>query len=315
MDSNRTGNHELFSRGPTPPNQQHALQRFSPPAQLPSNSSPNQIDALFQNIAGPVTQQPSQPPRQQQQQQAPQSQPLQSSIQGSDNVHTVSSAPVTPVMALKDESPAPASSASASERQNALLSLLGGSAGPTRPAAQTSTASLPAQVPTPPESSQRSNASPGHNENQGKILLEQLMSGYVQFALSFRPSVACFISLPHGGNASGALSTISAWLIHSVLSCIAITLAATMPSRSGVCLMSLPRRMPRQLARESIGPMNSQHKLLHEQWIRKLPLNRSSILLPQLNSSSGHLPLADLCLNSSLLLIIFPTRRVPQRVL
>jgi hypothetical protein len=114
----------------------------------------------------------------------PPQQPLSSSVQGFDNTHTVSSAPVTPVMALKDESPAPTSSASASERQSALLSLLGGPTGSKKAAAQASNTSLPAQVPTP-ESSQRSNASPGHNENQGKILLEQLMSGYVQSVLVF----------------------------------------------------------------------------------------------------------------------------------
>lgn len=97
-------------------------------------------------------------------------------------------------MALKDESPAPASSASASERQSALLSLLGGPAASKKPVVLGSNTSLPAQVSAPPESSQRSNASPGHNENQGKILLEQLMSGYVHFVLCFRPSVACFSS-------------------------------------------------------------------------------------------------------------------------
>ncbi|KAF9452878.1 hypothetical protein P691DRAFT_803161 [Macrolepiota fuliginosa MF-IS2] len=174
MDSNRPGIHELFSRGPTPPSQQNVHQQYSPPAQLPSNSSPNHIDALFQNIAAPAMQQSSQQPQQQPQQLSPQ-QPIQQSVQGADNAHTASSAPVTPVMALTDEPSAPATTVT--ERQSALLSLLGGPAVSNRPNIPASNPSLPTQVPTPPGSSQRSNASPGHNENQGKILLEQLMAG------------------------------------------------------------------------------------------------------------------------------------------
>ncbi|KXN90514.1 hypothetical protein AN958_04186 [Leucoagaricus sp. SymC.cos] len=181
MENNRTNIRELFSRGSTPPNQQNLHQQFPPPAQLPSNSSPNQIDALFQNITAPVMQQSPQQP-QQQQQLSPQ-QPIQSNIQSTDKpAHTVSSAPVTPVMALTDEPSAPSSSASgatAADRQSALLSLLGGPAMSNRPPVQASNVPLPTttQVPTPPGSSQRSNASPGHNGNQGKILLEQLMAG------------------------------------------------------------------------------------------------------------------------------------------
>lgn len=195
MDNNRAGIHELFSRGPTPPPQQALHQQFTPPTQLPNNSSPNQIDALFQNITAPVTQQPQQQP--QQQGLSPQ-QPTQPSAQGTDNTHTASSAPVTPVMALTD-GPSPAASApaaTASDRQSALLSLLGGPAVSSRPPAQASNPSLPTQVPTPPGSSQRSNASPGHNESQGKILLEQLMAGYVSFTSFvplFRPLVACIL--------------------------------------------------------------------------------------------------------------------------
>jgi hypothetical protein len=180
MENNRTNIHELFSRGSTPPNQQNPHQQFPPPAQLPTSSSPNQIDALFQNITAPVTQQS---PQQHQRQQVSPQQPVQSSAQGAANAHTMSnSAPVTPVMALTDGALAPSSStsATASDRQSALLSLLAGPAVSNRQAVQAANVSLPTQVPTPPGSSQRSNASPGHNENQGKILLEQLMAGYVR---------------------------------------------------------------------------------------------------------------------------------------
>lgn len=169
MESNRTAIHELFSRGSTPPNQFH--QQF-PPAQQSNNPSPNNIDALFQHISAPVDQHP------QQQQQG------QQSTQGADN--TASSAPVTPVVPLTDDPLVPSPSASvstASDRQSALLSLLGGPPPNSRPPAHPSSTSMPTQVPTPPGSSQRSNASPGHNENQGKILLEQLMAaGYVLFS-------------------------------------------------------------------------------------------------------------------------------------
>jgi hypothetical protein len=130
----------------------------------------------------------------QQPQQHEQNQPTRSTTQSTDSVHTVSSAPVTPIMALTDESSAPSGSASGptpSERQSALLSLLGGPAPSNRQAVQN--VPLPTQVPTPPGSSQRSNASPGHNENQGKILLEQLMAGYVRLHLLYPPIVACLM--------------------------------------------------------------------------------------------------------------------------
>lgn len=202
MENNRTNIHELFSRGNTPPSHQNLHQQWEPPTQLSSNSSPNQIDALFQNISAPVSQQSPQQPQHQHQQFSPQ-QPTQSTAQSVDNVHTVSSAPVTPVMALTDEPPAPgtsASAATASDRQSALLSLLGGPASSNRQAAQPANVPLPTQVPTPPGSSQRSNASPGHNENQGKILLEQLMAGYVRFTSLLSPlfsplsRVCCYAS-------------------------------------------------------------------------------------------------------------------------
>jgi len=182
MDANRTNVHELFSRDSTPPGQQNLHQQFQPPTQLASDSTSNPIDALFQNIAGPVSHQsPPQPQQQQQQQLSPQH-PVQSTVQSTDNTHTVTSAQASPVMAMTDVSPAssvPPTVTTASDRQSALLSLLGGPTSSSRPAPQAANVPLPTQVPTPPGSSQRSNASPGHNEAQGKILLEQLMAGYV----------------------------------------------------------------------------------------------------------------------------------------
>lgn len=161
MDNRVNPLHDLFSRGSTPPVQ--IQQQFNNPHRA-ENSSPNELDNLFHNISAPHDQQ-----------QQVQQQPQVHSVQSSDAY--TSSAPVTPSMSLTDEplnSAASVPNAGSSDRQSALLSLLGGTA-PVRPAVG---ASAPQQVPTPPGSSQRSNASPNHNETQGKILLEQLMSGY-----------------------------------------------------------------------------------------------------------------------------------------
>lgn len=146
-------------------------QQHQPPAQLASDSTSNSIEALFQNIAAPVSHQS--PPQPQQ--------PVQSTVQSTDNAHAVASVPPSPVTVMTDDSLAPGAPATvttASDRQSALLSLLSGPASSSRPALQAANVPLPTQVPTPPGSSQRSNASPGHNETQGKILLEQLMAGY-----------------------------------------------------------------------------------------------------------------------------------------
>lgn len=165
---------ELFSRGATPPTQQPQHQQFSSGSHLSNSSSPNQIDSLFHHLSTPGDQQLTQ----------------QSASQTSDNYGN--SAPVTPAMPLTDEpstvSNASAPSVTAADRQSALLSLLGGPA--TGTAARGNANNInntvplvpaPAQVPTPPGSSQRSEASPSHNtshnEAQGKILLEQLMAG------------------------------------------------------------------------------------------------------------------------------------------
>ncbi|KAL0580223.1 hypothetical protein V5O48_001816 [Marasmius crinis-equi] len=178
---------DLFSRGSSPPlsisqqqkqqpqqqtdqqqqQQQHSQQPQSQPAYLSHNvSSSNQIDSLFQNISSPGSLSdhhhlPS------------------SSSQSVDDYSNVNSLPTTPVMSISDDpvtQSAPSSiSVSDSSRQSALLSLLGApSSAPTQAAAGSQQAQ---QIPTPPGSSQRSGASPQHNEAQGKILLEQLMAG------------------------------------------------------------------------------------------------------------------------------------------
>ncbi|KAJ7756874.1 hypothetical protein DFH07DRAFT_919930 [Mycena maculata] len=149
MDNNRSNNQlqDLFSRGSTPPiGSQPSLQQYS----NSQNASPNQIDSLFHHLSSPDDHQ---------------------------SETYLNSAPSTPVMSSNDEQqPQPVatniSSSTNADRQSALLSLLSAPANPRGAAGPN-----PQQVPTPPSASTRSDASPTHNETQGKILLEQLMSG------------------------------------------------------------------------------------------------------------------------------------------
>ncbi|KAG6869084.1 hypothetical protein C0993_003404 [Termitomyces sp. T159_Od127] len=160
---NRNPLAELFSRGSTPPatQQQQSLQ------QPPSNASPTQIDSLFKHLA--VDHQP------------------QASGHVSDTYGTSASA--SSLLSLADEpisSAASNTSATNAERQNALLTLLGGGTStmnvcgvPVQASVPVSGPVVPQPVPTPPGSSQRSGSggTPTHNEAQGKYLLEQLMAG------------------------------------------------------------------------------------------------------------------------------------------
>ncbi|KAF9049358.1 hypothetical protein BDZ89DRAFT_1126742 [Hymenopellis radicata] len=169
--------HELFSRGPTPPVQQPQPQYVSPP-HLSHNMSSNQIDSLFQHLN-----------------------PSSSSdlSQSQQSTTSYGSGPATPIIDEQPVSSPPTNptSQSITERQNALLSMLTGPPNNQsgRPAAaqtqQQQQQQQPQQIPTPPGSSQRSNASPPTNaELQGKILLDQLMSGCVK-SLSLRVPAQC----------------------------------------------------------------------------------------------------------------------------
>lgn len=166
MDNRANALHDLFSRGSTPPipQSQQQQQQYNVGASHPSNvTSPTQIDSLFQNLSSSSDQ-----VHQQQ----------HSSGQVLDAYSNAS--PTTSSLSLMDE-PTSANisvtNSTTAERQSALLSLLGGPSSTNTRTAAVAGPQLPQQVPTPPGSSQRSNASPTHNETQGKILLEQLMSG------------------------------------------------------------------------------------------------------------------------------------------
>ncbi|KAF7295306.1 hypothetical protein MIND_01069900 [Mycena indigotica] len=157
---------DLFSRGSTPPiaSQQPPQPFVGPP---PHESSNSHIDSLFHQ--------------------------LNASASSTDQQSEAYSGPATPITSNDEQTPqAPASiSSSNADRQSALLSLLGGA-----PATTRAPPANPQQVPTPPSASTRSGASPTHNETQGKILLEQLMSG--------NPPVTSYADPQRGAPTTGA---------------------------------------------------------------------------------------------------------------
>ncbi len=151
MDNRANLHDNFFSRTSTPPTNplppppdQHP---FSP--HLGSNSSPSLIDALFPPTAPPDEQHIS----------------IDHPVEKSES-------------AVLNESVT--NSATATDRQNALLSLL--------PATNSRSPQVqPQQVPTPPGSSSRSNASPQQPTDPQK-LLEQMMTGCViTFSFLYSP--------------------------------------------------------------------------------------------------------------------------------
>lgn len=181
----------LFSRGASPPpdanspsppqpNSQYQTQsQQHPPSQSyreqqPSASPPKALDSLFRNIN---------------QQQPSHSSESASQVGGNNPFRSQqpqqnNSAPTTPVSSTtvaSAQSSAPATVQPA-DRQSALLSLLGsvtstGSASANNNNSNQQQPPVPAHPPSPPIVDQRGRAMPPGSEAQGKILLEQLMSG------------------------------------------------------------------------------------------------------------------------------------------
>lgn len=178
MDSMRT----IFSRGPSPPRRAS----FDNPQQLvdtqpasvdPISSSPNHIETLFNNLGSPTSTQSHTGP-----------------FMNPHSVHESNSAPATPGIGGGGPGSTASSTVSApvntsSERQNALLSLLG-SVSVSNTAANTPSSApvpqlpqqvqqqqQPQQIPTPPGSASAQRSPPINNNDQGKFLLDQLMSG------------------------------------------------------------------------------------------------------------------------------------------
>ncbi|KAL4250457.1 Enhancer of mRNA-decapping protein 4 C-terminal domain-containing protein [Abortiporus biennis] len=169
----------LFSRGPSPPPQTQQQLFSQPLVQLNDPNAPSashrdnvtsassHLDSLFHNLAAP-------PPRSA----SPQAQNVSNNNNFIGPQDIPASGPATPasVNAGSVTSSGSVPSNQTTERQNALLSLLGAVSSPssnsqTQPIASTIP---PQQVPTPPGSAPRAGPS---NESQTKLLLEQLMSG------------------------------------------------------------------------------------------------------------------------------------------
>ena len=186
----------LFSRGASPPHdtnspsppqpnpstQYQAQSQQNPPSSQsyretqPSASPPKVLDSLFRNLNQPPLPQSSEPAAQ-----VGGNNPFRSQQPQQNN-----SAPTTPVSSTtvgSGQSPAQ-TNVQPADRQSALLSLLGsvaspGSAGSNNANQPSSTHQppVPPHPPTPPIVDQRARAMPPASEAQGKILLEQLMSG------------------------------------------------------------------------------------------------------------------------------------------
>ena len=202
----------VFSRGPSPPrrssfdvppNQQEdpVLVAPSDPALVNSSPNPNNnpIDVLFSNITTNAA--------------GPQNYPPPPFMNTLAHPAESNSAPATPgslhTVPGGSSNPSSTGSPPTSNATNVLLSLLStvsstanntptNVAPPLMPVMQPqqvqqpqSVQQVPTQVPTPPGSAnmQRANVvqSPNSSENQGRVLLDQLMSGYVSVVSSCLP--------------------------------------------------------------------------------------------------------------------------------
>ena len=198
----------VFSRGPSPPrrasfdvlpNPQEDPAPTAPPDPALANSSPNvnnnAIDALFSNLTTNAA--------------GPQNYPPPPFMNTLAHPTESNSAPTTPgslhTVPGGSSNPPPTGSPPSNNTTNVLLSLLSTVSGtanntpmnvapplmpvmqPQQPQPPQPVQQAPIQVPTPPGSvnTQRSNAvqSPSASD-QGKLLLDQLMSGYVSAASS-----------------------------------------------------------------------------------------------------------------------------------
>ncbi|KAI0079997.1 hypothetical protein K474DRAFT_440600 [Panus rudis PR-1116 ss-1] len=201
MDPISSRDANLFSRGPSPPPQQQqhfqaAISQLPDPHVSPQSThrdippqSNSHIDSLFHNLGA--------------------TQPAQTSPQPSNagSVHysgpqdAPASGPATPasIGAGSIASTGSGHVNSNAERQNALLTLLGSVSGP-QPNVQNIPQQAqvpPQQIPTPPGSAPRSG--PTNNESQGKLLLEQLMSGTQKYNHNPEPQVANYPPMPYSG--------------------------------------------------------------------------------------------------------------------
>ncbi|KAH9842849.1 uncharacterized protein C8Q71DRAFT_224221 [Rhodofomes roseus] len=197
MDANTRDN--VFSRGPSPPPHQSfqaSLSQVNDPhvspapsyREPPPASSTAHLDNLFQTLNAPSNSHVS-----------PQPSHNGSNIYAGPQEANSGHATPASVNAGSISSSMSGPSNQATERQNALLSLLGStvSGPPNVQGAAPGAPPPPQQVPTPPGSAPRSGMT--SNESQGKLLLEQLMSGNApqyNYPEPLYPSIAPTTSVP-----------------------------------------------------------------------------------------------------------------------
>lgn len=166
MDNRPNLHDTLFSRNTTPPTQPLPDQHpFSP--HIGANSPSSIIDTLFQNLPAA----------------APAASDQLSNVNKGADMHPMEkydTPPVAPNAPLpSDPGSSQSGTNSATEKRNALLSLLNQPAtGRSQPSTQSPQAQ-PQQVPTPPGSSSRSNASPQQGTDPQKLLDQIMGGGYV----------------------------------------------------------------------------------------------------------------------------------------
>ncbi|KZT11432.1 uncharacterized protein LAESUDRAFT_740929 [Laetiporus sulphureus 93-53] len=204
-----TGRDTLFSRGPSPPPQAQPFQM--PPSQLSdAHTSPapsfrdlapmqgaSHLDSLFQGLSAQPTSRAS-----------PQMSNTGSNVySGHHDPNNSGHATPASMNAGSVASSMSGPNNPVTERQNALLSLLGAVSGPPSGAQAASGGGQapPQQVPTPPGSAQRGAAS--SNETQGKLLLEQLMTGSAPKYNYPEPIYPPDVPVPPGPSPSYAHST------------------------------------------------------------------------------------------------------------
>jgi hypothetical protein len=163
-----TQSQELFSRSSTPPGSQSLSQSYSNLRNPPSSST--HIDSLFNKL-----QSPSDSPHaiEDNNSTTTANREFQQHLESSSNA---AQNPSSMLLGTEEQASPQNSTVSTTERHTALLSLL------SPPSSNRGTnlppIPQPQQIPTPPASSQRSGASPSHND--AKMLLDQLMGRSAQ---------------------------------------------------------------------------------------------------------------------------------------
>ncbi|EJD05745.1 uncharacterized protein FOMMEDRAFT_153083 [Fomitiporia mediterranea MF3/22] len=186
MDRSNFNVMSLFSGRPATPPQELPLQSSPPQPQLspthsyrepPPSSPPKTLDSLFRNISNNQSaSSDTTPPAT-----ANMNNPFRNQAPTQPANHSGPGTPVSSVTAASGSSHGSANNQPPADRQSALLSLLGSTVGSNNGATVSATSGpsqplIPHHPPSPPIDQRARLMHPG-SEAQGKILLEQLMSG------------------------------------------------------------------------------------------------------------------------------------------